>query len=358
MIKKIRCEWQDRSSRFGLGEILRRDFYQAYNFQLSLPRNQYILLLTGSLGDLVPNFFLVEDFARLRNERVVVLTYQSMMSFATRLDSELVDLRFFKDEDSGQFHNMLYATGCFFTLEHGRIFPLLLTLHPYIAEATITGRMMDYEAKRLLLGLEYGHPLSFRYDEKVTKQSQENFSFVKKFRHSIVISPVAHTNQGLSPVFVKALVKELKDVCIILNLAGANQKLESDFFAFTSGANNVRYCNLGAGEVFEVVKFIGAHIGPLNGLTGLLILFDDTSKHVVLREECLTNPSLDAPYELERISDLVKDDWNSSATVLEVVLKQGNLSSDIDANAVAKCIVRFLESSAISCYEVERYINR
>ena len=110
--------------------------------------DSYVLLLTGSFGDIFPNLALLKSFHESTGKRITVVISNRWSLLASRFSFEFVKYVLFEGRAAGLIHQALLNSGRAFMRIPGYLYPLLPTLHPLVCDFILSGRVTDYEVKR------------------------------------------------------------------------------------------------------------------------------------------------------------------------------------------------------------------
>jgi hypothetical protein len=189
-----------------------------------LPQDKLILLNTGSFGDVYINLALLNSFVDFHDENIQVIVEAKYSPLTNRFHNDRI---FYSTIQSvGRLHALIELSNRRHLLEKGRIFPLLPTMHPFIAEASLSQRMTIFESSRLLMGLPYGSPLHWGNFETVRFEFE---AFIEKTGitqgDSIIISPVTQSNTPVSTADLEAIVRAANENNLrpFINVAGNNK---------------------------------------------------------------------------------------------------------------------------------------
>lgn len=308
------------------------------NIESQLPDQAYIVLISGSFGDVVFSLLLVSHFSQIRSpESVVGLIPKGFEGLATRLLGQSnLGFRSLDHSLIVTLHRSLVKMRMPFRLCKGRVFPLLLTLHPYIAEAVLSNRMLDFQAKRLLLGLETNVRVSFPYDPLTTKEMPLFFRELGvRTGSTLVISPIAQSNPSMPRLNVERIINSFSSQFdIVINLPRSFFREYVDLERYTGGT--ARLVSLKPDSVFEFVKAAGYYIGAAQGLTSLLLCFDESTKIVLVRDSVIMNGNLSSPISWDTMVDILGEDLNENVSYLELVLEnEGGILSDENVRLIS-----------------------
>jgi hypothetical protein len=211
---------------------------------------------------------------------MVVLIPEAYALLAARFSYPFVQFQLITPEIQFRLHGLLCSSGRPFLRAPGYLFPLLPTLHPWVADFVLSERVTDYECKRQLLGLPIGAPLELPVlSESRLAEIYDSLKFIDfEFGNSAILSFHANSNP-IIPIETQCFIVEklIEDkVQVVMNTAGNAMLLETYKKLF----NNlpVKYFDLPCDGAVEVVNLAGNYIGGSHGLTAILGSFPSGAK--------------------------------------------------------------------------------
>ena len=257
--------------------------------EAALP-GSFVLLLTGSYGDIFPNLALLRSFHESTGKPVTVILSSRWSLCAARFSFGFVKYITFPPSLQSQIHGAILNSGRPFKRSPGFLYPLLPTLHPLIADLILTGRVTDYEVKRLILGLEPKAPffvpeLSAARLTKVRSYLLERNIVLGK---SVVLAFKTNSNpappHSIQMQILNHLQNENLDICI--NISDSFQELSTKE---SSEHRKASVVDIPCDAPVETVEMIGGYIGAAHGLTAILATFGDNK---VIAQTTLAKPEL------------------------------------------------------------------
>jgi hypothetical protein len=264
-------EWE---SRFFAGSGALR------GLELDLGVDRYQFLLTGSFGDIFPNLALLNNFYSHYRTPLVVLIPEAYAYLALRFNYSFVKYQLITPELQFRIHGLLCSSARPFLRSPGYLFPLLPTLHPWVADFVLSERVTDYECKRQLLGLPIGANMELpALSESRMVEIRESLKLIDfEFGNSAILSFHANSNPPVPIETQCYLVEKLiaQKIQVVMNTAGNPMLLETYKKLFNDF--QVKYFDLPCDAPIEVVNLAGNYIGGSHGLTAILATFPSTAK--------------------------------------------------------------------------------
>ncbi len=256
------------------------------NLEIGLGGDRYQLLVTGSYGDVFPNLALLNSFYSEYKTPIVVLLPESYASLARRFDYPYVQYVLVKGESIGRLHALLCSSGRPFIRSPGYLFPVLPTLHPWVADFVLSERVTDYECKRQLLGLPVGAP--FDLPALATSRTAELLDSLKNENiesgGSAMLSFHSQSNPVISLEAQLLIIKKLisNKIQVVMNTASSAALLETYKRVFSELP--LKYFDIPCDAPVEVVNYAGRYIGGAHGLTVILGSFISSAKLIQVEQ--------------------------------------------------------------------------
>ena len=293
------------------------DVYKAcvgyvYELERQLPREKYLLYLTGSYGDIVTNLALLNSFYEKNGVEVIVIMPQRWELLAQRFNYGFVQYLLMDDSFEMRVRVSVCNIGRPFLREPGMLFPLLPTLHPWLAEFNRTDRISEFELRRGLLGVEVG--ANFDVPPLDERRLQHIHDFLKQSNvakgKSICLSFLTNSNDPM-PEWVQDLIySTLQDSgfdCLINNAQSFPGKQLGSVIV-PDGAKTI---DIPCDCPFEVVEYCGGFIGSVNGLTmvlGGLKVLNSRLAYTDFPESCLMGEGPTGDIKGPRMERILKGD--------------------------------------------------
>ena len=236
-----------------------------------LNQDEYIFFVTGSYGDIFPNLCLMEAFHSLFNKRVNIIINERWKTCSSRFQYDFLTYHFINNNFEAALRRNLPLAGRPYLREPGFIFPLLPTLHPWIAECVLTQRMTDYECKRLLLGLPYGTPL--RMPDLNEERKTEIYNHLKNdlkmpSGQSAILAFSTNSNPTASIETQKFIANFLNEnnISVFFNQA---KTFDRSYVGENYEQDDYRTISVAADCPIEFIDYAGYYIGSTHGLTAI-----------------------------------------------------------------------------------------
>ncbi len=260
---------------------------QITDLENSMPRNKYILFVTGSFGDVYPTLGLLSEFCRHNENGVHVLIDKKYSLLCDRFNYSGISYAILESES--QLRQSLSLFRPVHALLPGKIYPTLPTLHPLIGEASLSQRITDHETKRLILGLPVGSPFNWGTASESRLNHASEILSKNNLRQgkTIIISCKNQSNSPVNPKIIKGFIERAKklDFDVALNNAGPGNGYEE--------LDNCTGVSVPADLVVELHEMAGYSVTSVSGLS--LVLFTQPHKAKVVSFGYINNVNTNAP---------------------------------------------------------------
>jgi hypothetical protein len=232
----------------------------------------YILYLSGSYGDILPNLALLGKFAAYAGKPVSVLMPDRWARLAERFSFPHVKYYLLTSHQDVMIRRGILLVGRPFLKRPGYVFPLLPTLHPWVGEFALTERVSDFEVKRCLLGLPFGDTFDIP-PLPPSRQSEIDTllnSYVVRKNRTVLLSFSTNSNPTAPDTVQESIARAVVDSGFfpIFNSA-------KTFGTRSYRGDNINISDYSSIEIpcdvpFEYTEFCGGYIGSLHGLSNIL----------------------------------------------------------------------------------------
>ena len=323
---QVTSEWLQRART--------RDQLRA--IELANGRDRYFLLVTGSLGDVLPTLCLIRLFREVSRTRVCVLVDQKYALFVRRFENPSLEFKFIDQITKEFLHDAVSTYRQPFLLDLGRLYPTLITLHPLLPEAVRTLRITDFEAKRLILQLPPAAPIFFPMDDNSRRAVSEIFKQNElKIFNTVLISPLGVTNPTVPHLVVCSVVEHLagSPFTVVINLAGIDEREAS---RYDEGMlHKIPKIRLTPEICLEFLESSGYYFGGPSGLTSIAMICGLPMKVVQYRSLEMSNSSPDGTNLLVSMELALRGEISKNASVLEIVhYNENTTEEEVSAQAV------------------------
>jgi hypothetical protein len=244
-------------------------------------KSAFVLIVSGSYGDVFLNLALLKAFHEKFQSNIQVLISQRWFALAERFNYPFVEYILLKNENLYRYTLMLRQPS--FALVKGHPYPLLPTLHPHMGEAVLSGRISDYEVKKLLLGLSKEDVMHIPAVTAHKLCELDEILLSKNCRpgHTLVIS-FERNSMPPMPFDVKAKIIEMMRTHLSLDIL-IN---ESQTFLGREPVNLMLdkspSINVPADYSLEFIERAGYYLGISHGLSALLGTMECTAKMAII----------------------------------------------------------------------------
>jgi hypothetical protein len=247
-------------------------YYKAFISPVAVVENQldpqsYVLHLSGSYGDILPNLALFREFHDKYKMPISCVIPEVWRELTGRFGYPFVRYYFLNSEFDLVLRRSLVLRGHFFLREPGSVFPLLPTLHPFLGDIALSERTTDFEIKRVLLGLPPSSPFDIPPVDET--RAAEIHDVLRKMGlergNTVVISFNTNSNPTASPETQEYICDQLvrSGFSLLINSHPGSRGQTSDRLP------GARF-SIPPDCPFEVVEYCGAYLGSLHGLTNIL----------------------------------------------------------------------------------------
>ena len=247
-----------------------------------LPHDHLFIYISGSYGDIFPNLSLLYKVYETKKTPIIVLISSRWRELVTRFEQLGVQFVFIDNE--AVFQTSLMMEGRPFILTPGIVFPTLPTLHPYIAEASLSRRISDYEVKRLLLELPVGAKMNpgLLSKERIAYGQEILKDVGCRFGRTVVLAFNSNSRSRPSAEIQLFIARNLrsKGFDVVFNMAETFDMIRSDRLETSEFAK----ISIPPDMPFELINLAGYYIGTGHGLTVMLATFPTTAKLLLLND--------------------------------------------------------------------------
>jgi len=322
-----------------------QDLYKAcvgsiHDVESQLPRDKYLLYLSGSYGDIILNLALLKSFHEKHDKSIIVLMPSRWELLAKRFKYQFVDYILIDDAFDQRIRLSMANMGRPFLREPGLLFPLLPTLHPWLAEFNRSGRISDFELRRGLFGVKMGSKFDVPpLDEERQQQVQgllKNLE-IKKGR-TICLSFLTNSNQTI-PEWVQFLI--YSTICergfdCIINTAYSFPGKQLGNLVIP---NNSKQIEIPCDCPFEFIEYFGGFIGVLNGITVVLGGVQTVKSHLAFTDAKQTSSLIEHFSDEDPICRTLGPDQLNQFTMIPTELGREEIVEGCNA-----LMSRFLEA--------------
>jgi hypothetical protein len=275
---------------------------QISDLENGMPRNKFILFITGSFGDVYPTLALLSEFCRLNVNGAHVLIDKKYSLLCDRFNYPGISYAILESES--QLRQSLSLFRSVHALIPGKIYPTLPTLHPLIGEASLSQRITDHETKRLILGLPVGAPYKWGSVSEVRLKYANNILEQNNLRcgRTIIISYKNQSNSKVNPKIIKDFVDRAKKLNFDVALNNAGPGNESDEI------DNCSRISVPPDLVVELHELAGYSITSVSGLS--LVLFTQPHSAKVCSFGYYKNINTNAPESILKATHYTENSNN------------------------------------------------
>lgn len=241
----------------------------------------YILLFSGSYGDVYLSFALLAAFEKYHGERPVVICSERYKLLALRFSKFCKNILLVPDAQA--LHPLIMKESKNLALLKGEIYPTLPTLHPLLVEAHLYMGLHDHDIRRLIMGL----PQAAEFDNHALNEErlrEVRHMFDKhgcKIGRTVVISPESNTHSRMSQNLLHSVVAKVAEYGfdVLINVASSFSNEVT-----THGlVSPERHIQIPADAPVEYTEFAGYHICGWNGLSAsILTKFSHSLRSLIL----------------------------------------------------------------------------
>jgi hypothetical protein len=244
-------------------------------------KSAFVLIVSGSYGDVFLNLALLKAFHEKFQSNIKVLISPRWFSLTKRFNYHFVEYIFLKNENLYRYTLMLRQSS--FALVKGYPYPLLPTLHPHIGEAVLSGRISDFEVKKLLLGLSMEDVMDFPAATTDKRRELDDLLKLKNCRpgHTLVISFERNSMPPMS-IDLKIKIIEMIRTHLALDILINESQTFLDRNSFSEFFNSVNSINVPGDYPLEFIEAAGYYLGVSHGLSALLGTAECTAKMAII----------------------------------------------------------------------------
>ena len=246
----------------------------------------FVILLTGSYGDVYPTFALLNSLIRYHSTPVDVILNEKYRSLSRRFSGEGISFYFTKQDQ--QIRQAVCLVRPQPHLEKGKIFPALPTLFPFLAEASLTQRITTFmELYRLLFDLPKNAPLKWHGDNHDLLRDEASFFFSKQKlpeKKTLLVSLITNSQVPLNYSLQEDLLQKLSRFYFIaINTTTDNRDKIPSFYT--------KYFNIEvpAHLPTEVAALCGQTLVGYSGLAYILAVQPHEAKVVCIEKKFNVN---------------------------------------------------------------------
>lgn len=296
-------------------------------------KNAYILLLGGSYGDIFLNLALLKSFHEKFQSDIKVLISPRWFALTERFNYPFIEYIFLKNENLYRYTLMLRQSS--FALVKGYPYPLLPTLHPHMGEAVLSGRISDYEVKKLLLGLSKDDVMHI---PAVTTDKLCELDALLRSKncrpgHTLVVS-FERNSMPPMPYDVKAEIIEMMSAHLSLDILINESQTFSDRNSFSNFSNSAKSINVPGDYSLEFIEAAGYYLGLSHGLSALLGTMPCTAKMAIIvditEDYVLNNNFLVPTREQNSIMNALHGHIHKKNNFKEFYFRRDNINPVID----------------------------
>ena len=222
-----------------------------------------------------------------------------------------------------------------FALVRGYPYPLLPTLHPHMGEAVMSGRISDYEVKKLLLGLgkeDLMHVPAATVDKRCELDAMLKSKNCRP-GHTLVISFERNSMPPMS-IDLKTKIIEMMKTHLSLDILINESQTFSDRNSFSKFSNSGNSINVPGDYPLEFIEAAGYYLGVSHGLSALLGTMECTAKMAIIvditEDFVLNNGFLVPTREQNSIMIALHDHIHNKNNFREFYLKRNDINPAIN----------------------------
>jgi hypothetical protein len=244
-------------------------------------KNAFILLMTGSYGDIFQNLALLHAFNKKNQSQIIVLISTRWRTLTKRFNYPFLEYIFLNNDHLYQYSLMRKQNS--FALVKGYPYPLLPTLHPHLVEAIFTSRISDYEVKKLLLGLSKEDemhippPTLEKREELVALLRSKNCRPGQTLIIALERNSMPAMSHDLKIEIIQILAHAL-NLDILIN----ESQIPSELMLFNRSSYKVETIKVPGDYPIEFIEAAGYYLGLSHGLSALLGTEECTAKMAII----------------------------------------------------------------------------
>ena len=268
--------------------------------EINLGSDSWQLFLNGSFGDTYVTINFLEAFRKTHQGPIKVILRESYRDMQPFFFPSGIDYLLLSRGQFDSIESMLFDAQESFDFSRGRLFPTLVTCHPYLPEMIVDARLSHVEVIRALLRLPPATPfytLNAGLEEEFTEKARDVLTDAGGIAgNSIILNPANNTHKEFSPEFWARIAKTLNGLGykVFTNTSSLLFRDSPSIIPFTTGII------LPPHLATAIIDCAGTFISGVNGLLTISALFCRSAKRVQL------------DYLLEGDPSPTKGEWKAS----------------------------------------------
>jgi hypothetical protein len=254
----------------------------------SLDPNAFQILISGSYGDIFPNFALLKEVAKHHSRKVIAVVDEKWSSLLPRFANN--DITYITIQNEQAFKQSLMSEGRPYVFMPGWVYPVLPTMHPFLTDLQLEGYITDFEMKKAILHLprETKFVLPMVSSDRILELKFAIESAGCILGKTCILSFENNSNPAISEKIIEELVNILKGKGIHVALNVASTFNTKNWVP--DSLSKLPKLRVPADAPNEFIELAGAHVGSFNGLSLILANFRTKAKVAVVTD--CTSPTI------------------------------------------------------------------